>query len=164
MRGKYTIVVTLALGILALDQYVKWWIVRNVSLYETIPVIDNFMNIVHVRNRGAAFGFLNRSDIEWQFWLFLLAAVIALGAIIALLRSQHVNLMLACGLGCIAGGAAGNLIDRVRYREVVDFLDFYIGLWHWPAFNIADIALCIGAFLTALSFLLYPHSPKEERS
>ena len=103
---------------------------------------------------GAAFGFLNRSDIEWQFWLFLAAAVLAGGVILWLTRAaERGSHLFVAGMGLILGGAAGNLLDRIRFRAVVDFLDFHVAGWHWPAFNVADIAICCGAFLACFTVL-----------
>ena len=120
---------------------------------------------MNIRNRGAAFGFLNRSDIEWQFWLFLLATLVAAVAIILLVRTAQEQPWLFRALGLVMGGALGNLIDRIRFRAVVDFLDIYVGDWHWPAFNVADMAICVGAGLACL--LLWkspqPGSKKEAR-
>lgn len=90
-------------------------------------------DLVNIRNRGAAFGFLNRSDIEWQFWLFLAATAISAVVVFMLARSARRNeTWLFVGLGMVLGGAAGNLIDRIRFRAVVDFLDFFVGQWHCP--------------------------------
>lgn len=139
-----------AIFVILLDQFSKWLVLMNIPQDRTIPVISGMFDLVHVRNRGAAFGFLNRQDIEWQFWLFLGATAVALGAIFYLLKDTK-KPSLAIGLGLILGGALGNLIDRVRYRSVVDFLDFYWHAWHWPAFNVADMAICFGAFLTCIA-------------
>ncbi len=143
------------------DQLTKWLVLQKVSPQETITVVDGFFNIIHIYNRGAAFGFLNRSDIEWQFWLFLGATCIAVAAIYYLVRTAEYCVLLFTALGLVLGGAIGNLIDRVRFRAVVDFLDFYVGAWHWPAFNVADIAICLGAVLTMLSMLLLEQKKKK---
>ena len=142
-----------------LDQLTKWWVLRTLPEYQSVPVIKGFFDLVNIRNRGAAFGFLNRSDIEWQFWLFLGATLLAVVAIFALVRGTKSTLLLT-GLGLIMGGAIGNLIDRVRFRSVVDFLDFYIGTWHWPAFNVADIAICCGAILACVAMYLTEKTAK----
>ncbi|MEG2004638.1 MAG: signal peptidase II [Bilophila sp.] len=137
--------------VLLLDQLSKFWVMEALPEYGSVPVLTGFFDLVHLRNRGAAFGFLNRSDIEWQFWLFCGATLLAVGMILSVVRSspKHENALFA-GLGLVLGGAIGNFIDRVRFRAVVDFLDFYVGQWHWPAFNVADIAICCGAFLVCL--------------
>lgn len=134
-----------------LDQLTKAWVCADIPLYGTVSVIPGFFDLVNIRNRGAAFGFLNRPDMEWQFWLFLAATLAACCAIFALLKSAQGRPWLCLGLGLILGGAIGNLADRFRFRSVVDFLDFYWHGWHWPAFNVADMSICAGAFLTCLS-------------
>ena len=110
-------------------------------------------NIVHVLNRGAAFGFLGGQESGWQFWLFLAAALLVAGVIVHIVRTSAWSPVLFFGLGSILGGAVGNLVDRVRSRAVTDFLDVYWGSWHWPAFNVADIAICLGVFLAGIVLL-----------
>ncbi len=161
MRSRFGLLALVALVVIVLDQWTKWLTLAYIPEYRPVPVIPGFFDLVNVRNRGAAFGFLNRSDIEWQFWLFLGATVAAVAAIIALIRSMRDNdRRLVLGLGLVMGGALGNLVDRVRFRAVIDFLDFYIGAWHWPAFNVADVAICLGALLACLS--LWRHPREEE--
>lgn len=151
LRNRYGILGGWAIAVVLLDQLTKWWVLQTLPVYRSIPVIPGFFDVVSLRNRGAAFGFLNRSDIEWQFWLFLGATILAVGAIVMLVRGARYNVWLFSGLGLVLGGAIGNLIDRIRFRAVVDFLDFYIGSWHWPAFNVADMAICCGALLAVLA-------------
>ncbi len=160
---RYALVSGLAALVIFLDQLSKWWVIQSLPLHESVPIIDGFFNLVHIYNRGAAFGFLNRSDIEWQFWLFLVATVIAVGAIFYLVRTSAPSKMLFSALGLVLGGALGNLIDRIRYRAVVDFLDFYVGHWHWPAFNVADIAICLGAFGTCIAMYLLDIQQKSSK-
>ncbi len=151
---RYKILLGIASVVILLDQLTKLWAVATIPLHRSITVIEGFFDLVNIRNRGAAFGFLNRSDIEWQFWLFLVATIIATICIFLLVRSSKHDVVLFSALGLILGGALGNLIDRIRLRAVIDFLDFYIGNWHWPAFNVADIAICIGAFLTCIAMYI----------
>ncbi len=159
---RYCIISLVALIIFLADQLTKFWITHIIPLYSSINVIPDFFDLVNIRNRGAAFGFLNRSDIEWQFWLFLGATFLAIVIIFFLAHSAHSNeRFLFWGLGCILGGALGNLFDRLRIRAVIDFLDFYIGDWHWPAFNVADIAICCGGFLVLISMW---HNKKVKRN
>lgn len=151
---RYHIVFGLAAVVVLLDQVTKLRVMQLLPLHSGVPVVEDFFDLVHIRNRGAAFGFLNSPDIEWQFWLFLGATLVAAGAVISLTHSAtRSDSVLFCGLGLVFGGAVGNLIDRMRFRAVVDFLDFHIGEWHWPAFNAADVAICCGAALACLSFL-----------
>lgn len=151
---RYRILFGAACGVALLDQLVKAWVTAVLPLYGSVSVVPGFFDLVNIRNRGAAFGFLNRSDIEWQFWLFLAAAVLAGGVILWLTRAaERGSHLFVAGMGLILGGAAGNLLDRIRFRAVVDFLDFHVAGWHWPAFNVADIAICCGAFLACFTVL-----------
>ncbi len=148
---RLAIILSLGAAVTALDQLTKLLVIRTIPEHGQVTVIEGFFNLVNVRNRGAAFGFLNRSDIEWQFWLFLVATIMALGFIGYMARSAKAcDTLLFIGLGAILGGAVGNLIDRIRFRAVIDFLDLYAGNWHWPAFNVADAAICVGAGLVFL--------------
>lgn len=148
---RYYVTFGIAAVIVFLDQLTKQMVMNSLPLWKSRPVIDGFFNLVHVRNRGAAFGFLNRSDIEWQFWLFAAFTLLAVVLVLFMVRALKPPTLLALSaFGAILGGAAGNFIDRVRFRHVVDFLDFYLGAWHWPAFNVADIAICYGVAVFAL--------------
>ncbi|AMD93151.1 signal peptidase II [Desulfomicrobium orale DSM 12838] len=154
MGRRYRIIILSGLAVLLLDQLTKIWVQRSIPVWEKgFTVIPGFFDIVHILNRGAAFGFLNRHDIDWQRPFFIVISVLALGLIAALARSKEDDgPFFAYGLGLILGGAVGNLIDRVRLGVVVDFLDFYIGAWHWPAFNVADMGICLGAAGLLVSF------------
>jgi len=145
-----------ALAILFIDQITKLLIIRSLRVYESLVVVEGFFNIVHVRNRGMAFGFLNRSGGEMTFY-FLLIATIAAVVLMLLwswkLKPSEIGMIL--GLSLIIGGAMGNLVDRLRLREVIDFLDFHVGSYHWPAFNMADTAITIGTFWVALHLFFH---------
>ncbi|MCC8193837.1 MAG: signal peptidase II [Deltaproteobacteria bacterium] len=163
MRNRYAIIAAATAAVTLLDQATKALVLSTIPLYTEIPVIKGLFSLVHVRNRGAAFGFLNRHDISWQFWLFLAATLVAVAVVVMLARSSKADdHAFFVSLGLILGGAAGNLIDRIRFREVVDFLDFYYGSYHWPAFNVADIAICCGAALAL--FLSLRRSPAGKKS
>ncbi len=131
--------------ILLLDQLTKITIVRLFSYGEWHPV-TSFFNLVLVYNKGAAFSFLS-SESGWQRHLF---TAIGIGAALfsIFLLKRHAGQRMFCGaLSLILGGAIGNAIDRIAYGHVIDFLDFYMNNWHWPAFNVADSAICVGAVL-----------------
>ena len=139
--------------VVAADQASKWLVLKTVAYMECIPV-TGFFNIVHVRNRGAAFGFLSNTETDWQIVFFLATTVIALGAIVYLaLQAGRKDRVTLLGLGGVAGGALGNAVDRVRFSAVLDFLDLHLAGWHWPAFNVADMAICLGALGIALKVL-----------
>ncbi len=154
MDTRWKILLFSAPAVVIVDQFSKWLINKMLPLNAVSPVIDGLFNLVNIRNRGAAFGFLNRHDIDWQIWLFTAATVAATGIIVSLIHKSGRAPLLWAGLSLIMGGALGNLVDRLRERAVTDFLDFYWGAWHWPAFNVADIAICVGAGLSTLAIML----------
>ena len=160
MKRNYNLLALPALTIVILDQLSKFLVVCTIQLHETIPVINGFFNLVHIRNRGIAFGLMNRPGGNLIF-TFLITSTI--GAIVLLvlwfLRLKNENIGVILGLSLILGGAVGNLIDRLRLREVIDFLDIYIGPYHWPAFNVADSAITVGAFWVAIN-MIFLHSAK----
>jgi signal peptidase II len=158
MKSRYARAATLAGAVLVLDLLSKWLVMARLELWESRPVIAGFFDLVHATNKGAAFGFLNRVDITWQT-AFLIAVNLAAVALMLhiLRRASERETFLVTGLGLILGGALGNLIDRIRFGQVVDFLDFYVGDWHWPAFNVADMGISLGAFCLILS--LYQKKP-----
>ena len=143
-----------ALAVAALDQISKIVLAYHIPKYASIPVIEGFFNLVHVRNRGMAFGLMNRPGHGFKFY-FLVAATLC--AIVLLLfwfrKMKDEDHNITIGISLILGGAVGNLIDRIRLGEVIDFLDFYLGSYHWPAFNVADAAITIGIFWLAVNTL-----------
>ncbi|MDR1945796.1 MAG: signal peptidase II [Desulfovibrio sp.] len=142
-----------ATALFALDQAGKYLASDFVGYGEAIRV-TGFFNLVHARNYGAAFGFLDDPSLGIQVWLFGGATLAALVAVFLLARSaEGKDGIFLFALGLIAGGALGNLADRVRLGAVVDFLDFHYGALHWPAFNFADMGICIGAGFAALSMV-----------
>jgi signal peptidase II len=152
-----------AVAVLALDQATKYWIVARFPLHETRPLISRFFNLVHVRNKGMAFGIGNRPDADWSFVLLLCATLGAVGLLLFwFYRLKPDERRLAFPLSLVLGGAVGNLIDRLRLGEVIDFLDFYAGSFHWPAFNVADSAITVGTLWLAASLLLHPGSKTKE--
>jgi len=141
----------IAAVVILLDQITKITIAKLFSYGESHP-ITSFFNLVLAHNKGAAFSFL-AAESGWQRHLFT-ALGIAAAIFIVFLLKRHAGQKLFCwALALILGGAIGNVIDRVLYGYVIDFLDFYVGGWHWPAFNVADSAICIGAALFVLDEL-----------
>jgi len=139
----------LSILILILDQCSKIAIDSLMQLYQSIAILPYF-NLTYVRNTGAAFSFLSDAG-GWQRWFFaVMAIVISTLLTIWLARLKQHEILLASALALILGGAIGNLIDRLVYGYVIDFLDVYYQTWHWPAFNIADIAISTGIFLMVL--------------
>jgi signal peptidase II len=150
----------LAIAIILLDIWTKALVLARIDLHETIPVIPNFFQLVHVRNTGAAFG-IGANAASRIVPLLLNAGAIAVFCVVVVyaLRSAVTDRLLQTGLHLILGGAIGNLLDRFRFGYVVDFLDVYVGTKHWPAFNVADSAICIGI---ALLFLDMRKKPETE--
>ena len=163
MGVKKTFLLWPALAVIALDQMTKHWIATRFPLHETQPLISGFFNLVHVRNRGMAFGIMNRPGADWGFILLLAAT---LGAVALLLfwfyRLNPEEKRMPYPLSLVLGGAIGNLLDRIRIGEVIDFLDFYLGPYHWPAFNVADSAITVGTIWLAANLLFHPGSKEKK--
>ena len=137
--------------VLLLDQLSKWSALSNLKLGIPEEVLP-FMHWLLLFNPGAAFSFLAQSS-GWQRWFFTILGLAASLYILWLLRKNQSDKMLSWALSLILGGALGNVLDRIMYGAVVDFIDLHYGNWHWPAFNIADSAICIGATLIVFSEL-----------
>src|SRR6201993_3306381 len=126
----------IALAIVCLDRVTKLAIARSISLHESIQIIPGFFRITHVENRGAAFGLFSDSPSEWKVAALVLFSLIALVVVSVLLwKNSHSMTVTGVGLALILGGALGNLWDRLLDGHVVDFLDFSLAGYHWPAFN-----------------------------
>jgi signal peptidase II len=152
----------IALVVLALDRLTKWTIAHRLSLHDGIQVIPGFFRIIHAENPGAAFGIFADSPSQWKVALLILFSVIALLIVSALLwKSSHTLTTTGVGLALILGGAIGNLWDRLVSGRVVDFLLFYIGRYQWPAFNMADSAIVVGAGLLVFE-ILFAKSPRQQ--
>ena len=142
----------LALLLVLLDQLTKYWVSASFVFGET-RAVTGFFNLVLTYNMGAAFSFL-ASAAGWQRGFFITIALIAI-TVIGVLLSRHPGEKRFClSLALILGGAIGNVIDRILLGHVVDFLDFYVGGWHWPAFNLADSAISVGAVLMVVDSFL----------
>ncbi|WP_124727692.1 signal peptidase II [Staphylospora marina] len=146
-----------ALCILLLDQWTKWLVVHNMKLYESIPVVDGFFFITSHRNRGAAFGILQN-----QQWLFVSVTIVVIIVIMYYLwQLKNTQPWMSFAFSLVLGGAFGNLVDRIRIGEVVDFLHFQFGSYHFPIFNVADSAIVVGVVILMLITLFTPSQPKE---
>lgn len=146
MKGNiYARLLLVSGGVVFLDQVTKYIIQMNLALHDSITVVARFFNITHILNPGGAFGFFASQTPGLRKFVFLfLSSVVALFVLWFYRRCAREYIFLSYGLSLIFGGAIGNLIDRFRYGLVIDFLDFYIGSYHWPAFNVADSAITIG--------------------
>ncbi|MBN1545616.1 MAG: signal peptidase II [Syntrophaceae bacterium] len=148
---KYGLFAITAVAVLLMDQLSKFWIDSSMALHESISVLSGFFSITYVRNPGAAFGFLASASPAFRYTFFIAVNILAITLILAYIRKSTLSqYRLILGLALIMAGAVGNLIDRLRFGEVVDFLDFYIGSLHWPAFNVADSSITVGAFFLIL--------------
>ena len=140
-------------GIILVDQLTKLHIMQNMRLHESIPIVPNLFSLTYIRNPGAAFGLLAGSSNAFRmvfFGLTPLFALVLLGTI--LYRMPEREWMGRLSVSAILGGAIGNLIDRLRYGEEIDFLDVYIDNYHWPAFNVADSAITVGVIFLIIHF------------
>ncbi len=154
MNKKHVVFFITLLLVAGLDQLSKWYITSTMSLHASYPVIDGFFNITYVRNPGAAFGFLaNAAPLFRSVFLIAVSAAAIAMILWFLAKNKTAAMLLTFALSLILGGAVGNLLDRIRFGDVVDFLDFYVASWHWPAFNVADSAISIGAVLLIVEML-----------
>ena len=151
-----------AVGLL-LDQATKLYIDRTMQLYQAIPVIDGLFNLFYIRNKGAAFSFL--SHASWRLPFFIgISFIAALVILVAFNKLRDDQKLARVSLAMIFSGAVGNLIDRLRMGEVIDFLDVYWKSHHWPAFNVADSCICVGVALLALDMLREEKGQKRENT
>ena len=144
----------IALSVLLLDRITKWAIARTIPLEDTINIIPGFFRLTHLENTGAAFSLFADSSSPFRTTLLIAFSVAALAVVFFLLwKDRSVFHSGTLALSLILGGAVGNLWDRVIDGEVTDFLDFYVGVHHWPPFNVADSAIVVGALLLFMRML-----------
>ena len=155
MRKKNILFLAITVLVVLLDQATKAWIISTVRLYDSFAVIGGLFNITHVRNPGAAFGFLAATSPLFRYIFFIAVTLAAILLILHYLRVSRIEeTSLVSALALILSGAVGNLIDRVRFGEVVDFLDVYLGSYHWPAFNVADSAITVGVAILIMVLIM----------
>lgn len=152
-RGPLGRWLALALVVVALDQASKWAILGRFEYGERLNLVPGWFDFTLVYNTGAAFSFL-ADAAGWQRWFFTALALVASGVIVFLLRRHGEQTLFSTSLALIMGGALGNLVDRIVHAKVVDFLLFYRGDWYFPAFNVADSAITLGAILLVVDELL----------
>jgi len=144
----------LAALVFVADRFTKWLVESRVSAADTIRVIPGFFDIIHSQNRGVAFGIFNDSTSEWRTTALVLLSVAAVIFISVILwRPKKLDRWSLWGLALVLGGAAGNVFDRMLWGRVTDFLELYVGEYHWPTFNLADSAIVIGSGLLILDML-----------
>ncbi len=147
----------LAALVILLDQASKLWVLGSFHLGESLPM-TSFFNLVLVFNSGAAFSFLSDAG-GWQKWFFVTLALVISGWLAVMIRQHAAERLQPLAFALVLGGALGNVIDRLRFGAVVDFLDFHVAGWHWPAFNVADSAITVGVALLLWQQLTH----KEQR-
>ena len=151
MKTKYVILFATVTVVTLLDFITKAYISSTMFLHESFVVIGGFLNITYVRNPGAAFSFLADAPPVFRFVFFVTVTVLAIILVLTYIgKSKIEEPFMTFALSLILSGAVGNLIDRVRFGEVIDFIDVYIGQYHWPAFNVADSAISVGAVILLL--------------
>ena len=160
MKNKYLWVGSIVSAVLVLDQWTKHLVGAHIRSREIITVVPGFFNLTNVRNPGAAFGILANLPDFWRSAFFIVITVIAVVVIAALIWKTREPLQLSA-FSLIAGGAVGNVIDRVRYGEVVDFIQWYVKSYYWPSFNVADSAITIGICLLAIDMLFSKQEPEQ---
>jgi signal peptidase II len=152
MKNKYRWVLSIIGIVLLLDQCTKHFVDTHIQRHDIIAVIPGFFNLTNVRNPGAAFGILSGMHGVWRSVFFISVTLTAL-IVIAVLIWKTNERLLVFAFSLIAGGAVGNVIDRVRYGEVVDFIQWYVKSYYWPSFNVADSAISIGVGLLAIDMM-----------
>ncbi len=158
---RYLLLVGVTVVLVALDQITKMFIMHTMHLHESIPIIPEFFNLTYIRNPGAAFGIFAQSNSAFRLIFFVGTSIFALGLLGTIFYRLHRDdLWGQLTVSSIFGGAIGNLIDRLRFGEVIDFLDFHVNGYHWPAFNIADSAISVGVVSLLIIFAL--DKKKEE--
>ena len=148
----------LALGCVIIDQLLKLWADQALPYNQALPILP-FLNMTLAYNEGAAFSFLAQHP-QWGRWLLSgLALIISIGLIIWIKYLKAHEKYISLGAGLVLGGAIGNLIDRLAYGHVIDYIDVYYKAWHWPIFNFADITISIGAFLIVIAGFFEAEQP-----
>lgn len=153
-RGsRYVLLALIAFTVIILDQATKYWIMQSMRLHESIPIVPNLFNFTYIRNPGAAFGLLAGSSNAFRTVFFGVTSLFALALLgTILVRLPDKDWVGQISIAGILGGAVGNLIDRLRFGEVIDFLDVYLESYHWPAFNVADSAISVGVVCLIIHF------------
>jgi signal peptidase II len=155
LEGRYRPLLTVTPAFALLDQWTKYLVDHRMLLHQSHPIIEGWFNLTYVRNRGAVFGFLSGVESWWRMPFFLTFSAVAV-VLLAMfyVRSRPDQGLLRVSLALILAGAIGNVIDRLRFGYVIDFLDVYWHSYHWPAFNVADSAISVGICLMLLEAFL----------
>ena len=162
VKHKYLWAGSIAGIIIVLDQVTKHLVDIHIRRYDLVPVIPGFFNLTNVRNKGAAFSFLASLPDGWRDAFFISMTVIAVLVILTFIRNTR-EPFLVVAFSLITGGAIGNVIDRIRLGEVIDFIQWYVKSWYWPSFNVADSAITVGVVLLAYD-MLFLHKTREKET
>lgn len=147
--------IVIALIIIAIDQLTKIWIKSSLYFGDRINIVPGFLNLTYVENSGGAFGIFGSLSSPYRTIIFSLFSLAAIALILYyLIKLSLESRFMLWGFGLILSGAIGNFIDRIRLRYVIDFIDLHIKGYHWPTFNIADIAICVGLAIIAISYII----------
>jgi signal peptidase II len=159
--NRYNVLLGVGSLVVLIDQITKIWIDKTMSLYQSTPIVPGLLDLHYIRNTGAAFGILSGSHTGFRIPFFILVSSVAIGIILFLFyKLEESEVMMPLALSLVLGGAIGNLIDRIRLGEVIDFILFHYKAFQWPAFNVADIAITVGVTLLVLKiFLLEKRQP-----
>lgn len=161
MKSRYILFIIISGFGIFFDQITKVIVDRSMQLFDSIAVVENFFHLTYVRNKGAAFSFL--SNASWRLPFFITVSMVAAFVILIAFRRLRDDQKLAhISLALIFSGAVGNLIDRIRLGEVIDFLDVHWYRHHWPAFNVADSLICVGVFLLAIDMIMEEKRLKKD--
>ena len=163
VRRRMTILTVVTITIVALDQLTKSYIAQSMYLHQSIPIIPGYFNLTYIRNPGAAFGILASSSSGFRMIFFVVTSLFALGLLATIFHRLHPEDWWGqLTVTSIFSGAIGNLIDRLQFGEVIDFLDFHVSGYHWPAFNVADTAISLGVISLFLLFAFEKRRSKPE--
>lgn len=163
MLRKFLFLFPISGGIILLDQITKIWVQRTFQLHESLVVVEGYFSLTYILNPGAAFGFFAGQGATFRMIFFGVVSIIALLLLAVFFRDTDEDDTAALiAISLLFGGAIGNMIDRVRLGEVVDFLDFYIEQYHWPAFNIADSAITLGITLLMVHIFFQKKETSEK--
>jgi signal peptidase II len=163
--NRFAMPLAITLAVFLADQATKHVIRTRLDPRESIPVLDGFLNIVHARNPGAAFSFLADAPAWFRGPFFVVITVAAIAALLYVIaRLPPEDRLMRFALGGVLGGAVGNLVDRILYGEVTDFIDVYWGSHHWPAFNVADSSITVAVVAVVLQALFFARSEASQLS
>ena len=162
MNNKYPLVGTIIGIVLILDQFTKYLVEKRIRMYDVIPLLPGFFNLTHVRNKGAAFSLFSTMPDGFRSAFFITVTLVAVAVLAVLIKKTYERLPVVA-FSLIAGGALGNVIDRIRFGEVVDFIQWYVKSYYWPSFNVADSAISVGVGLLAID-MIFGSSTKPQIS